>query len=80
MGLWGRGTVHTLASVEETVRSLIERLHITFPSSVPRRLATAERDDAIRDRYAGGLSIPKIARDYRLSRARIHQVLHRRHR
>ena len=80
MGLRGRETVHMLPSVEDTVRSLVQRLHISFPSSAPRKPSTAERDDVIRDKYAGGLSIPKLAREYRLSRARIHQILHRRHR
>lgn len=80
MGLSGRETVHTLPSVEDTIRSLVQRLHISFPSSAPRRRSTAERDDVIRSKYADGLSIPKLAREYRLSRARIHQILHRRHR
>lgn len=80
MGLRGRETVHALPSVEETVRSLVYRLYITFPSFALRRRSTAERDDIIREKYAGGLSIPKLAREYRLSRARIHQILHRRHR
>ena len=72
--------MHALPSVEDTVRSFVQRLNSIFPSSPPRRLSTAERDDVIRDRYASGLSIPKLAREYRLSRARIHQILHRRHR
>ncbi len=80
MGLRGRETVQALPSVEETVRSLVQRLHTNFPNPVPRRRSTTERDDVIRDKYAGGLSIPKLAREYRLSRARIHQILHRRHR
>jgi Mor family transcriptional regulator len=72
--------VHALPSVEETVCSLVQRLHITFPRSATRRYDTVERDDTIRAKYATGLSIPKLAREYRLSRARIHQILHRRHR
>ncbi len=80
MGLRRRETVHTLPSVEDTVRNLVQRLHISFPGSATRRYYTGERDDTIRAKYATGLSIPKLAREFRLSRARIHQILHRRHR
>lgn len=72
--------MHALPSEDKTVLSLVQRLYISFPSAPPRRFSIADRDDVVREKYSAGLSIPKLAREYCLSRARIHQILHRRHR
>ena len=69
-----------LESMEDIVRSFVQRLHITFPRPNTGGHSTAERDNGIGEKYAGGLNIPKRAREYGVLRACIQQILHRGHR
>jgi hypothetical protein len=67
-------------SVKEAIWTSLKRLYYNIPSKIELVLSIERRDEEIRERYAKGESIPKLAVAYELSNARIHQILHHRQR
>lgn len=64
---------------EEAVSSLVKRL---YPESLPSPTAHApntrkkrNRNSEIRARYAQGISVPDLARQYGISKNRVYQIL-----
>ncbi len=60
---------------------MVSRLYAEFPD--PLRLnfndhLEADRNDLIREKHDNGISISKLAQEFDLSKARVHQILHRR--
>jgi len=66
-------------TLETAISSLISRLYIDLPlPASPQSQATpkqADRNADIRARYAAGISVPELARDYGISKARVYQIL-----
>ena len=67
-------------NLKEAIRASLKRLYYNIPSKIELVLSFELRDEEIRERYAKGESIPKLAVAYGLSNARIHQILHHRQR
>jgi len=73
-----RGFEHiSVPPLEEAVKSVLSVLYAPpYQPIMPHNTPQPERNAEIRARYAeGGWSIPMLAREYRLSNARIHQIL-----
>jgi hypothetical protein len=63
--------------VDEAATSLVGLLYNSpYQVSKPHNISDPKRNSEIRARYAqGGWSIPKLAREYGISNARVHQIL-----
>jgi hypothetical protein len=70
------GSLHF--TLEEAVSTLLKRLHdnalITTPKS-RRTQPKTERNAEIRRLYAEGHSVPDLAKQFRISAARVYQIL-----
>jgi DNA invertase Pin-like site-specific DNA recombinase len=64
---------------EEAVASLVKRLYPGAPPSStaqsPRTRKKRNRNADIRARYAQGVSVPDLAKEYGISRNRVYQIL-----
>ena len=62
--------------VESGVAALLERLYLNpLRLPIPQNSPKTDRNTEIRALYANGLSIPKLARQFGISNARVHQIL-----
>ncbi|MCC7208173.1 MAG: recombinase family protein [Anaerolineae bacterium] len=76
--LWGLRR-HRVYSLEKCAKKVIRWLSDTLPAATADYYGPhpkAQRNELIRQRYANGENIPKLAIAFDLSRARIHQILH----
>lgn len=73
--VWGN-SVHTLEGATQRILKLLygdETLPPTpISNKIPQKTA---RNEAIRRRYAAGESVPELARAFRVSQQRVHQIL-----
>jgi hypothetical protein len=71
-GIQPRGYIEA----EVAMLKLLKWLYYNIPSRIDLIMSFQERDQAIRERYAQGESIPTLAKVFAISNARVHQILH----
>jgi hypothetical protein len=75
---WGK----FVSSVQSASRFFVRELYqFQAPPTRPQSLVItkSQRNEDIKRRYAEGESIPSLAKEFGVSNARVHQILHKRY-